>query len=56
MNDLIRFPFFLATSFDRSPLQPLLPILEMVPEELQFTVPYALSFIMGTWTDFYCIS
>ncbi|CAL9238755.1 unnamed protein product [Arabidopsis halleri] len=36
-----------ATSFDRSPLQPLLPILEMVPEELHFTVPYALSFIMG---------
>ncbi|XP_010414904.1 PREDICTED: acyltransferase-like protein At1g54570, chloroplastic [Camelina sativa] len=36
-----------ATSFNRSPLQPLIPILEMVPEELHFTVPYALSFIMG---------
>ncbi|CAH2079612.1 unnamed protein product [Thlaspi arvense] len=36
-----------ATSFERSPLQPLLPILEMVPKELHFTVPYALSFIMG---------
>ncbi|CAA7023760.1 unnamed protein product [Microthlaspi erraticum] len=36
-----------ATSFEKSQLQPLLPILEMVPEELHFTVPYALSFIMG---------
>ncbi|KAL1225366.1 Phytyl ester synthase 1 [Cardamine amara subsp. amara] len=36
-----------ATSFEKSPLQPLLPILEMVPEDLHFTVPYVLSFIMG---------
>ena len=46
-SDQIHFPFVLATSFERSPLQPLLPILEMVPEELHFTIPYALSFIMG---------
>lgn len=49
LNCQICFVFlFLATSFERSPLQPLLPILEMVPEELHFTVPYVLSFIMGT--------
>ncbi|XP_010532193.1 PREDICTED: acyltransferase-like protein At1g54570, chloroplastic [Tarenaya hassleriana] len=36
-----------ATSFERSQLQPLLPILELLPEELHFTVPYALSFVMG---------
>lgn len=36
-----------ATSFDRSPLQPLLPLLEVMPDELHTTVPYLLSFIMG---------
>lgn len=36
-----------ATSFARSQLQPLLPILENLPDELHFTVPYLLSFIMG---------
>lgn len=36
-----------ATSFGRSQLQPLLPILESLPDGLHFTVPYLLSFIMG---------
>ncbi|XP_050384111.1 phytyl ester synthase 1, chloroplastic [Argentina anserina] len=36
-----------ATSFDRSQLQPLLPLLEAMPEELHITVPYLLSFVMG---------
>ncbi|XP_010025089.2 acyltransferase-like protein At1g54570, chloroplastic [Eucalyptus grandis] len=36
-----------ATSFGRSQLQPLLPLLEAMPDGLHFTVPYLLSFIMG---------
>ncbi|XP_057963000.1 phytyl ester synthase 1, chloroplastic isoform X2 [Malania oleifera] len=36
-----------ATSFGRSQLQPLLPVLEALPDGLHFTVPYLLSFIMG---------
>ncbi|XP_019239611.1 PREDICTED: acyltransferase-like protein At1g54570, chloroplastic isoform X4 [Nicotiana attenuata] len=36
-----------ATSFARTPLQPLLPLLESLPDEFHVTVPYLLSFIMG---------
>ncbi|KAM7280103.1 hypothetical protein ACFE04_007237 [Oxalis oulophora] len=36
-----------ATSFNRSNLQPLFPLLENLPDELHRTVPYLLSFIMG---------
>ncbi|KAI5676486.1 hypothetical protein M9H77_07436 [Catharanthus roseus] len=36
-----------ATSFNRSQLQPLLPLLESLPDQLHFTVPYLLSFVMG---------
>ncbi|KAL5835490.1 hypothetical protein ACOSQ3_015048 [Xanthoceras sorbifolium] len=36
-----------ATSFGRSQLQPLLPILAALPDELHVTVPYLLSFVMG---------
>ncbi|OWM66972.1 hypothetical protein CDL15_Pgr000424 [Punica granatum] len=36
-----------ATSFGRSQLQPLLPVLEALPDELHFTIPYLLSFVMG---------
>ncbi|XP_042517080.1 acyltransferase-like protein At1g54570, chloroplastic [Macadamia integrifolia] len=36
-----------ATSFGKSQLQPSFPILEALPDELHFTVPYLLSFIMG---------
>ncbi|XP_004494663.1 phytyl ester synthase 1, chloroplastic [Cicer arietinum] len=36
-----------ATSFGRSQLQPLLPILEALPDELHVTVPFLLSFVMG---------
>ncbi|XP_026449370.1 acyltransferase-like protein At1g54570, chloroplastic [Papaver somniferum] len=36
-----------ATSFGKSQLQPLLPILEALPNELHITVPYLLSFVMG---------
>ncbi|KAL9686530.1 hypothetical protein QQ045_023990 [Rhodiola kirilowii] len=36
-----------ATSFRRSQLQPLFPILESLPDELHFTLPYFLSLIMG---------
>ncbi|KAJ7978061.1 Acyltransferase-like protein, chloroplastic [Quillaja saponaria] len=36
-----------ATSFGRSQLQPLFPILEALPDELHVTIPYLLSFIMG---------
>lgn len=40
--------FILATSFGRSQLQPLFPILEAVPDGLHSAVPYLLSSIMGT--------
>ncbi|KAE8729101.1 Acyltransferase-like protein [Hibiscus syriacus] len=36
-----------ATSFGRSQLQPLFPILESVPDELHVTIPYLLSLVMG---------
>ncbi|GER40507.1 esterase/lipase/thioesterase family protein [Striga asiatica] len=36
-----------ATSFGRSQLQPLLPFLEALPDELHILVPYMLSFVMG---------
>ncbi|KAL8556911.1 hypothetical protein ACS0TY_004403 [Phlomoides rotata] len=36
-----------ATSFGRSQLQPLLPLLKALPNELQITVPYLLSLVMG---------
>ncbi|XP_010245387.2 PREDICTED: acyltransferase-like protein At1g54570, chloroplastic [Nelumbo nucifera] len=36
-----------ATSFGKSQLQPLLPVLEALPDVLHITVPYLLSFIMG---------
>lgn len=38
----------LATSFGRSHLQPLLHILQDLPNGLQGTLPYFLSFVMGT--------
>ncbi|XP_052193640.1 phytyl ester synthase 1, chloroplastic [Diospyros lotus] len=36
-----------ATSFGRTQLQPLFPLLESLPNELHITVPYLLSFVMG---------
>ncbi|RAL50466.1 hypothetical protein DM860_016933 [Cuscuta australis] len=36
-----------ATSFGRSQLQPLFPLLEATPSNLQFTLPYLLSLVMG---------
>lgn len=36
-----------ATSFDRSQLQPILPVLEVMPDTLHGTIPYLLSFVMG---------
>lgn len=36
-----------ATSFNKSQLQPILPLLEVMPAEFHITVPYLLSFIMG---------
>ncbi|TKY61425.1 Acyltransferase protein [Spatholobus suberectus] len=36
-----------ATSFGQSQLQPLFPILEVLPDELHVAVPFLLSFIMG---------
>ncbi|KAL3647195.1 hypothetical protein CASFOL_008163 [Castilleja foliolosa] len=36
-----------ATSFGRSQLQPLFPLLEAMPDELHIAVPYLLSFVMG---------
>lgn len=36
-----------ATSFNRSQLQPLFPLLGTIPTELYTVVPYLLSFIMG---------
>jgi pimeloyl-ACP methyl ester carboxylesterase len=38
-----------ATSFDRSQLQPLFPLLQAAPSEVFTVVPYLLSFIMGTF-------
>ncbi|XWS42459.1 hypothetical protein CRYUN_Cryun16bG0015900 [Craigia yunnanensis] len=36
-----------ATSFGRSQLQPLFPILEAFPDRLHVTIPYLLSLVMG---------
>ncbi|XP_019419254.1 PREDICTED: acyltransferase-like protein At1g54570, chloroplastic isoform X2 [Lupinus angustifolius] len=45
--DLVLILINPATSFGRSQLQPLLPILEVMPDELHATVPFLLGFIMG---------
>ncbi|CAL0302253.1 unnamed protein product [Lupinus luteus] len=45
--DLVLILINPATSFGRSQLQPLLPILEVMPEELHASVPFLLGFIMG---------
>uniref|UniRef100_A0A2N9ITP1 Uncharacterized protein n=1 Tax=Fagus sylvatica TaxID=28930 RepID=A0A2N9ITP1_FAGSY len=39
-----------ATSFGRSQLQPLFPILEAMPDGLHSAVPYLLSSVMGTFS------
>ncbi|VAH16192.1 unnamed protein product [Triticum turgidum subsp. durum] len=44
VND--RTPFE-ATSFAKTPLQPILPLLEAMPSDLHVTVPYLLSFVMA---------
>ncbi|KAD5960563.1 hypothetical protein R6Q59_013636 [Mikania micrantha] len=36
-----------ATSFDRTQLKPILPVLEVMPDTLTGTIPYLLSFVMG---------
>ncbi|KAG1326282.1 Acyltransferase-like protein, chloroplastic [Cocos nucifera] len=36
-----------ATSFAKSQLQPLLPVLEALPSNLHITIPYLLSLVMG---------
>ncbi|PIA61632.1 hypothetical protein AQUCO_00300864v1 [Aquilegia coerulea] len=36
-----------ATSIAKSQLQPIFPLLELVPDELHVAVPYLLSFVMG---------
>ncbi|XP_037450681.1 acyltransferase-like protein At1g54570, chloroplastic [Triticum dicoccoides] len=36
-----------ATSFAKTPLQPILPLLEAMPSDLHVTVPYLLSFVMA---------
>ncbi|CAO2162462.1 unnamed protein product [Urochloa humidicola] len=36
-----------ATSFAKTPLQPIFPLLESMPSEFHVTVPYLLSFVMG---------
>lgn len=36
-----------VTSFNRSQLQPILPVLQAIPSELYNFIPYGLSFIMG---------
>ncbi|CAM0881241.1 unnamed protein product [Alopecurus aequalis] len=36
-----------ATSFAKTPLQPILPLLEAMPSGLHVTVPYLLSFVMA---------
>ncbi|XP_030466933.1 phytyl ester synthase 1, chloroplastic-like [Syzygium oleosum] len=36
-----------ATSFGRSQLQPLLPLLEAMPDNLHFMLPYLLNFVVG---------
>lgn len=36
-----------ATSLERSQLAPFFPLLEASPEELHWTIPYLLSFVMG---------
>ncbi|KAF8390709.1 hypothetical protein HHK36_025236 [Tetracentron sinense] len=36
-----------ATSFRKSQLQPLIPLLEVLPEQLQYNLPYILSLLTG---------
>ncbi|KAF0908349.1 hypothetical protein E2562_024759 [Oryza meyeriana var. granulata] len=45
--DLVLILINPATSFAKTPLQPILPVLEAMPSDLHVTVPYLLSFVMG---------
>ncbi|XP_026461091.1 acyltransferase-like protein At1g54570, chloroplastic [Papaver somniferum] len=36
-----------ATSFNKSPMQPILPLLEVIPEQLHAGLPYFLGFVTG---------
>ncbi|XP_059652712.1 phytyl ester synthase 1, chloroplastic-like isoform X2 [Cornus florida] len=45
--DLVVISVNPATSFSRSQLQPLFPLLEALPDVLHITIPYLLSFVMG---------
>ncbi|KAL5219898.1 hypothetical protein ABZP36_024611 [Zizania latifolia] len=45
--DLVLILINPATSFSKTPLQPILPVLEAMPSDLHVTVPYLLSFVMG---------
>ncbi|KAL5701396.1 hypothetical protein ACHQM5_026739 [Ranunculus cassubicifolius] len=45
--DLVLILINPATSIGKSQLQPLLPILEVLPDELNVAVPYLLSFLSG---------
>ncbi|KAG8045438.1 hypothetical protein GUJ93_ZPchr0008g12155 [Zizania palustris] len=45
--DLVLILINPATSFSKTPLQPILPVLEAMPSDLYVTVPYLLSFVMG---------
>ncbi|XP_020113973.1 acyltransferase-like protein At1g54570, chloroplastic isoform X2 [Ananas comosus] len=45
--DLILILVNPATSFQKNKVQPLLPVVEALPSNLHFTVPYLLSFVMG---------
>ncbi|KAI3838394.1 hypothetical protein MKX03_000638, partial [Papaver bracteatum] len=38
---------FEATSFNKSPMQPILPLLEVIPEQLHAGLPYFLGFVTG---------
>jgi hypothetical protein len=40
--------FIAATSFEKSQLQPLIPLLEVLPFQHQLTIPYMLSLMTGS--------
>lgn len=44
--------FFAATSFSRSPLQPLIPLMQIMPDQFHLTVPYIVSLMTGLPASF----
>ena len=52
---LLIFFYLTATSFGKSPLQPLIPLMDVMPDQLNLGVPYVLSLMTGFWLSLFLL-